>query len=97
MSASVICALGQPKRLLESLEQQNITITEKRIYPDHHPLNEKGLFENLDPTHPILVTAKDWVKLRKRADIPKNLQIITRDARIDPDRFKIWLQEHLSY
>jgi tetraacyldisaccharide 4'-kinase len=66
---AVICAIGQPERFLES-----VRIATSRppravvVRPDHDALQDGNLFESIPLDMPVLVTAKDEVKLRLRPD-----------------------------
>ena len=47
---------------------------------------------------PVIVTAKDWVKLRERADVGTlDFLIATHQVRVEPEEgFLKWLQMHLN-
>lgn len=98
VKANVLCALGSPQRVIQSLESFGVTIGKKKTLPDHDPLSEGNLFEGFEAGLPIVVTAKDWVKLRDRADI-SNYQILIaqHSVTIEPaDEFEHWLQAKLD-
>jgi len=94
---NVLCALGQPQRLIESLNFQGIEITNTGFLPDHDPMSQNGLFDVFSNDDSIVVTAKDWVKLKKRVDLPEKLLIATREASIKPESFGAWLQEQVNH
>jgi tetraacyldisaccharide 4'-kinase len=67
--AQVICAIGRPSRFVKSLETAGVAIRGLKTLPDHDPLNEGNLFSSFEPEIPVVVTGKDWVKLRHRKDL----------------------------
>lgn len=91
---AVLCALGQPARFLASLPRDPV---QTRLLPDHDPLTAGTLFDGMDPSLPVVVTAKDWVKLRARKDLAKRRILVARHAvRVEPAaEFRAWLAEGL--
>lgn len=96
--ASVLCALARPDRFVASVLSQGISIEAKKLLPDHDPLTAGNLFEGLPPDLPIVVTAKDWVKLRERPDLGGlEIYVAMQEARIEPEEeFKAWLGSKLD-
>jgi len=96
-SYSVLCALGQPERFVASLSEQRPPAAEL-LLPDHDPLDGGTLFEPLPANLPVVVTAKDWVKLRERADLGSREFIVAlRDVRVEPqDTFRAWIRDKLN-
>ena len=92
---AVLCALGQPSRFLASLPEKP---AQTRLLPDHDPLTAGTLFDGMDPTLPVVVTAKDWVKLRARTDLAERRVLVARHAvRVEPAaEFRAWLAGHLD-
>lgn len=92
---AVLCALGQPARFLASLPHPPVLT---RLLPDHDPLTEGNLFDGMDPALPVVVTAKDWVKLRARPDIAARRVLVARHAvRVElAAEFRAWLAERLD-
>ena len=92
---AVLCALGQPARFLASLPHPPETA---RLLPDHDPLTAGNLFDGMDPALPVVVTAKDWVKLRARTDLAGRRILVARHAvRVEPAAsFRAWLAERLG-
>ncbi|MGV3613705.1 MAG: tetraacyldisaccharide 4'-kinase [Fimbriimonas sp.] len=91
---AALCALGQPERFFAA-----VGAPEPRIaLPDHDPMDAGTLLERLPPDRPTVVTAKDWVKLRERADIGGREILIARHAvRIEPAAdFRAWLASRLN-
>jgi tetraacyldisaccharide 4'-kinase len=97
-SAYLLCALGTPRRLAARIEHSGISLDGKRFLPDHDSLQEGNLFNGIDPDEPVIVTTKDWVKLRLRPDIgERNIVIVRRDARIEPEgEFRSWIEQRLN-
>ncbi len=98
---SVLCALGQPQRFLDALNSifpnsQNPGITV--LLPDHDPLTGGTLLASFPKDLPIVVTAKDWVKLRNRADIDsRQFLVATQQISVEPEEeFKAWLKKRLD-
>lgn len=91
--ASVLCALGQPRGFLISLKEAGFEIVATKLLPDHDKMLAGNLFEGLPPDLPILVTSKDWVKLRERTDLEGRRIVVARhEVRIEPEEdFRRWL------
>lgn len=90
-----LCALGQPSRFLASLPRPPVST---KVLPDHDPLTAGNLFDGMDPALPVVVTAKDWVKLRARTDLAGRRILVARHAvRVEPAaEFRAWLAERLD-
>ncbi|HTQ08473.1 MAG TPA: tetraacyldisaccharide 4'-kinase [Fimbriimonadaceae bacterium] len=94
----VLCAIGRPGEFVDSLTERGVNPVRTALLRDHDPLTAGNLFDGFDRALPVVVTAKDWVKLRDRQDAGRYEFIIaTRDVEIRPrDGFRIWLEERLS-
>jgi tetraacyldisaccharide 4'-kinase len=92
---AVLCALGQPARFLAALPHPPVAT---KLLPDHDPLTAGTLFDGMDPALPVVVTAKDWVKLRARNDLAGRQILVAHHAvRVEPaDDFRAWLAERLD-
>lgn len=92
---NVLCALGQPSRFLAALPHSPVAT---KLLPDHDPLTAGTLFDGMDPALPVVVTAKDWVKLRARNDLRLRKILVAQHAvRVEPaDAFRAWLAERLD-
>lgn len=92
---SVLCALGSPERFLDSLPGRP---AKARLLSDHDPLTAGTLFDGLPQGLPVVVTAKDWVKLRDRSDLDKRRILVARHSvRVEPqEAFKRWLEQILD-
>jgi tetraacyldisaccharide 4'-kinase len=81
----VLCALGRPDRFLKSLDHAGYDVVSEFLLPDHDPLLAGNLLAAVDREIPLVVTAKDWVKLKDRADIGVfKVWVALSEARIEP-------------
>lgn len=96
--ASALCALGRPQGFLAAAESAGVRLAARRLLPDHDPLNAGTLFDSLPEGLPVIVTAKDWVKLRERTDASRHSILIARHrVRIEPEEaFASWLAKRLD-
>jgi tetraacyldisaccharide 4'-kinase len=95
--ASVICSVARPHRFREALESAGVEVEPALAYPDHDPLTDPDLWDEIPSGQPVVVTAKDWVKLRERADAGSyKILIALRESQIAPrDAFRQWLGQRL--
>ena len=96
-SYSVLCALGQPRRFLSEVADQLPNAAREpatSLVPDHDRLDALDLFKQLPPGVPIVVTAKDWVKLKDRGDVNEHeIVIALQNVKVEPlERLKSWLE-----
>ncbi|MFM9874717.1 MAG: tetraacyldisaccharide 4'-kinase [Fimbriimonadaceae bacterium] len=93
-----LCAIGQPHRFLNGLEAMGFQLKRTKILPDHDPLNAGNLLSEFDPNLPLLVTAKDFVKLKYHPDISRfNVAIVNyRVAPRDPESFFSWIESKID-
>lgn len=91
---AALCALGQPDRFFAALGEPSPAIA----LPDHDPLQGGTLLDQLPKDRPTIVTAKDWVKLRERADIhDRPIVIAQHQVRVEPAaEFQAWLESRLN-
>lgn len=84
----VLCALGEPARFLKSLAEEfpnSLPNVPTKTLKDHDPLTAPNLWDFLPSDLPIVVTAKDWVKLRERTDIAeRQILIALQDLELTP-------------
>jgi tetraacyldisaccharide 4'-kinase len=94
---NVLCAIGSPQRFVAGLQVQGLRLSQVQIRADHDPLSEGNLFAPFPADEPLIVTEKDWVKLRDRADLEgRRILIANYSARIEPtEQFKEWLSQKL--
>ncbi|HRJ27281.1 MAG TPA: tetraacyldisaccharide 4'-kinase [Fimbriimonadaceae bacterium] len=89
----LLSAIGSPARLRQSFIDAGYELIHEVHRPDHDPLTAGNLWASFDPQKPILVTAKDWMKLRERTDLaPLTLWIVDYEVRLKPEpEFTRWL------
>ena len=94
----VLCALGEPERFVGGLREAGFEVLGQRFLPDHDPLAAGNLFEGQVADRPLVVTCKDWVKLRERTDLAGRLILIAKqDVRVEQeDAFREWLLTRLN-
>lgn len=96
--ADTLCAIANPNRFIRSLESAGTIVRNQRVLSDHDPLIRPDLFDNIGEERPLIVTAKDFVKLRIRPDL-EGLDLIVADygVRIDKrEEFRSWLVQKLN-
>lgn len=95
---TLLCALAQPQKVVESLLRIGVEVRDRRLLPDHDTLRGGTLLASLPTDRPVVVTAKDWVKLRERPDVgERDFLILKHAVRIEPqDRFAAWLKQRLD-
>jgi tetraacyldisaccharide 4'-kinase len=85
---SVLCALGRPQRFLEDLNRYCAPadgFAEIKFLGDHDPMSEGTLLRSFPREVPIVVTAKDWVKLRERPDCAERTFLVaTQIFKVEP-------------
>ncbi len=97
-TAAILTAIGRPNRVVAAIESLGIEVSGGHQLPDHDPLDRPNLFSEIDQSLPIIVTAKDWVKLRSRTDLPLDRILILRHrVSIEPrEEFLDWLTGRLD-
>lgn len=91
-SCRVVSSIARPSRFIDDLKGAGASIVNAQLLPDHDPLLAPGLLEGLGDV-PVVCTAKDWVKLRERADICDH-QVYIAESQTqfeNPDAFICWL------
>lgn len=96
--ANLVCALGNPTRFVQDVQNLGVHIQQRLLLPDHDPMDRGNLLDSLSPDLPLVVTAKDWVKLRSRSDLAKyQVLIACQEACIEPEtEFRAWLAKRLD-
>ncbi len=97
-AANILCALGSPQAFLETLRRNGIELKRITLLPDHSPLTDGNLFGELPPNEPVIVTLKDWVKLRERNDLGGRNILVARHAVVVEPRteFVEWIRHKLN-
>jgi tetraacyldisaccharide 4'-kinase len=93
----VVCAIARPMRLLYALDHIGVLAVAARKLPDHARLDGPQLLAGFDPSIPIVVTAKDWVKLRERKDVDEwTFLVAMHEVTIEPAAsFREWLSSQV--
>ncbi len=94
---SALCALGEPQGFLDALREVGLVLDQVELRPDHDPL-AGNLWSRFDPALPVVVTAKDWVKLRVR-EIPaeRRIWIALQRVHVEPEaRWREALRQKLD-
>lgn len=88
---SAFCAIGRPAPFFAGLEHHGLRIIGRGTRPDHHSLTDVDLFAGM--IRPIIVTAKDAVKLRARPDAAElDVWVAGYAVTIEPiEEFRAWL------
>lgn len=98
-SAALLTAIANPFRAAAAMERAGIALGPRLELRDHDPLTAGNLFEPVESAACVVVTAKDWVKLRERPDLDLAPPIVVMglDMRVEPAaEFRTWLQEKLD-
>ena len=98
---AVICALGQPTRFLAALREHfpnQLSDPPVILLQDHDPLLGPDLWKSIPDELAIVVTSKDWVKIRDRSDVSERVFLIARqEVTLEPqDEFRNWLAKKLD-
>jgi len=96
---SLLCALGQPGRFVDAVRQTIGREPDVQVLlPDHDRLDAGTLLGKLPVEKPVIVTSKDWVKLRERADVSERSWLVAEHrVRLEPaDEVRQWLIERLN-
>jgi len=82
--SQILCSIARPERFINAIQSAGIQTTKVVCLPDHTALQklEWTFSEDL----PVIITAKDWVKLRDRKDLPFDTIIIAyQQVQIDQE------------
>ena len=93
----LLCGVGSPFRVLRAVEKSGTTVVGKRIKGDHDPLSAQDLLNGMGEERPLLVTSKDWVKLKLRDDLGKRVILVADyQVTLQPEaEFAAWIGEKL--
>lgn len=80
--AHLLCAIGNPAGFVASVRDAGVELATVMALSDHEPLSG-DVFRDLDPALPVIVTSKDWVKLRGREDLPR-IVVARRSCEVGP-------------
>ncbi|MBC8063616.1 MAG: tetraacyldisaccharide 4'-kinase [Chlorobia bacterium] len=98
VAVTLLCALARPDKVIQTLGSQGIDVRHRLILPDHDPLTGGTLLADLPKDMPVVVTAKDWVKLKNRTDVgEREFLILDHSVSVEPQaKFKAWLQTKID-
>lgn len=94
----LLCAIGDPRRLQQELDDEGFQISESTILRDHAQF-DKSVVKWIGASEvPTVVTAKDWVKLSKASGLlPEKVLIRDYTVEIAPTAaFTDWLAMRLD-
>ena len=92
--ANMLCAIANPWRFHEALHEAGMELLKGDTRADHDSLQAGSLLSQFEPEVPLVVTAKDFVKLRERGDI-EGRKVVVGDYRVvpvDESGFLDWLE-----
>jgi len=94
----LLTAIANPERFLATVtELGGSPPATTRYLPDHDPLNAGNLLEGYEEGATVVVTEKDWVKLRVHPDGARVRWVVVRQtATIEPAAFADWLIQKLE-
>lgn len=97
-SGTALCAIARPERFIGALESAGVRLVGRIALPDHDPLVAGTLLDRADADLPLVVTAKDWVKLRARRDLSgRSVVIALQEIAVTPaDAFMTWLLDRID-
>lgn len=81
---SVLCAIARPYLFIEDLKSAGIEVGLARALPDHDPLDGGTLLQDMPLDQPVVVTAKDWVKLKALRQDLYRFVIANQSIKIEP-------------
>lgn len=91
---AALCAIAHPHRFTNALITAGYQVTEAVVKPDHDRLDAGNLLDKLDPSLPLIVTAKDFVKLKKRQNL-EGRRVSIAHYRVTPrneNEFYPWIE-----
>lgn len=94
----VLCAIGRPNKFLDALKKCGFELSDVKLLADHDQMTNLDLLSSFSKDDPIIVTAKDWVKLKKNdASKEREIWIAHYEVRVDPENdFKLWLKHRID-
>ena len=69
---TIFCSIGNPQAFCHMLKQEGYRITHTFFHPDHEPFSFDELknFLYRSQTKALVCTKKDWIKLKRKTDLP---------------------------
>jgi tetraacyldisaccharide 4'-kinase len=95
---TLLCAIGDPERFRADAEEAGLRVAGLVALQDHDRLDAGNLLADLPADRPVVVTAKDWVKLRERPDADsRRFVVAVQDVELVPgDAFRARLSAKLN-
>ena len=93
-----LCAIANPERFLSSLREFGLTVRDSKALTDHDSMQGAGVLGDFGTERPVVVTAKDFVKLKKWQDL-SGRHVVVADYEVqlaEPERFLSWLLERID-
>lgn len=93
-----LCAIGDPVRFFNDVEASGMVVMERTALPDHAPIPPRYLEASVASGRPLVVTAKDWVKLRPLAEAHGGLVHVARqETVVEPaHEFERWIARQVE-
>lgn len=93
-----LAGIAHPYLFFEPLEAAGFELVKVLSLPDHFQFTSGTLAESFEPSLPILVTEKDWTKLKEIPDIQKwQIWAVPENVTIEPqDEFRSWLRKTIE-
>jgi len=88
LRAVALTAIARPQRFIQSLEGLNIELTETFLFPDHHPFSAADIEHASALNLPVIVTAKDAVKLEAIWPAKCELWVLEQQPHSEPGLFE---------
>lgn len=80
-TVDAMCAIANPSGLRDALMASGLQVRKFVALSDHDPLSDPDLMAQFEADIPLVVTSKDWVKLRHRNDLA-SMQIWVADYEV---------------
>ncbi len=91
--AVALTAIARPERFIRSLRQLDIEVEEAHMFPDHHPFSQTDIALVAEQHLPVVVTAKDAVKLEPIWPADQQLWVLEQSAAAEPGLFNAILEQ----
>ena len=86
--AIALTAIARPQRFIQSLEGLNIEIADTFLFPDHHLFSSADIEQVTSLNLPVIVTAKDAVKLEAIWPVKCELWVLEQQSHAEPGLFE---------
>lgn len=86
--AVALTAIARPQRFIQSLEKLTVEIEKPFLFPDHHPFSEADIALATSHNLPVIVTAKDAVKLKNIWPANQELWVLEQSSDAESGLFE---------